>query len=279
MSPDELEVLRVWAPERDAGPLGDWLLERGAQAVEVGPGSHTRVVLTVYAEASELEPLAAALREHWGARGVEGRREPLGVDWLGAYERALSPVQLTPRVRLVPSSTPNAAPNVLHLEPGMYFGFGDHPTTALVARWLEPRAARQRVLDVGTGTGVLALLAMRAGATHALGCDVDAASVAAASVNAERNGISRCRFTAQSVAQLSERFDLVVANIEAGTLVELAPALRRCVASDGWLALSGLLREQIDWVSDAYRAVGVELELAEIDEPWALLHGMARTSR
>lgn len=273
MRPDELEVLRVHVAAHDAAVLEDWLLEQGAQGVESGEAGAARVRLTVYAEAPELERLAGALVQRWGPKGVECRREQLGIDWVRAYERGLRPIQLTPLTRLLPSREPNADVRTLHLEPGMYFGFGDHPTTALIARWLEVQAPGQRVLDVGTGTGVLALIAARAGARGVWGCDVDGASVEAARLNAARNRISGCHFTTQPASEIAERFDVVVANIEAGILVELAPAVRCRLRPRGSVALSGLLEDQVDWVTDGYRAAGIELRVAEVLEPWALLQG------
>lgn len=136
---------------------------------------------------------------------------------------------------------------VVEIDPGNGFGAGGHPTTLLVLRWLlefERQAGRVqgvRVLDVGCGSGVLAVTAAMLGATHVDALDIDPAAVVATGANAVRNRVDdRVRLVAADLTTLEERYDLVLANIHAEILIALAPDLVRLLSADGTLVLSGL---------------------------------------
>jgi ribosomal protein L11 methyltransferase len=141
----------------------------------------------------------------------------------------------------------------LDIDPGAAFGLGDHPTTVLSARLL--RAALwpgATVLDVGTGSGVLAVLAARLGAPYVRAVDVSAAAVDAARANAERNGVAAIvDVGADQVATITDTFDVVVANLLAPILIDVAPDLRRVTAPAGALVVSGVLDAAHGHVLDA----------------------------
>jgi ribosomal protein L11 methyltransferase len=142
---------------------------------------------------------------------------------------------------------------VVRIEPGATFGLGDHPTTVLTIRGL--RAALRpgaRVLDVGCGSGVLAVTAVMLGASEAVGIDVSPASPPVAAANAEANGVaSRVHVSTTPLADVDDTFDVVVANLLAPALLSLADDLVRVVAPDGALVVSGLLTARADHVVDA----------------------------
>lgn len=164
----------------------------------------------------------------------------------------------------------------LLLDPGLAFGTGDHPTTELCLRWLDRTdLANQTVLDYGHGSGILAIAAMKLGAASALGMDIDPQAVTAGNNNAQRNKIGEnIHFTTQTV---SGQYDVVVANILAGPLTELASRISGHVKKGGKIALSGILHTQVEDVLEAYRPWITWAPVEQLDD-WVMLHGV-RNSR
>jgi ribosomal protein L11 methyltransferase len=151
---------------------------------------------------------------------------------------------------------------VLDIEPGATFGMGDHPTTILSLRALR-RCLRTkvpaRVLDVGCGSGVLAVAAARLGAEVADGIDISPAAEVTTTDNAARNGVAdRVSASTVPLQDVDRTYDLVLANILAPTLVELSDDLLRVLAIDGTLIISGILRERHDHVLEALRPLQVQ---------------------
>ena len=163
---------------------------------------------------------------------------------------------------------------VLSIDPGRAFGSGAHPTTRMclseLERLVEPQAA---VADIGCGSGVLAVAAAVQGAALVAAIDIDPEAVRATAENAARNGVAG--IVAPSETRVSElepgAYDLVVANIAASTLVELAPALVRAVADDGTLIVSGILEGQVPAVLAAFERQGFELGGTVADDDWRTL--------
>ena len=154
------------------------------------------------------------------------------------------------------------APTVVEIDPGGAFGAGTHPSTRLLAEWLAGElTGGERVLDVGCGSGVLALVAARLGAAEAVGIDIEPAAVSAARANARRNGLDGVASFSTALVGSSEleTFDVVVANITADVLMPLAGDIAARVAPDGRLAVSGISAAQTSSVAAAYRPHGIEL--------------------
>ncbi|WP_420436020.1 50S ribosomal protein L11 methyltransferase [Candidatus Poriferisodalis sp.] len=154
------------------------------------------------------------------------------------------------------------APAVVEIDPGGAFGAGTHPSTRLLAEWLAGElTGGERVLDVGCGSGVLALVAARLGAAEAVGIDIEPAAVSAAQANARRNGLDGVASFSTALVGSSElgTFDVVVANITADVLMPLAGDIAARVAPDGRLAVSGISAAQTSSVAAAYRPHGIEL--------------------
>lgn len=168
------------------------------------------------------------------------------------------------------------AQEVVEIDPGQAFGAGAHPSTRLLAEWLAGgMAGSERVLDVGCGSGVLALVAARLGAAEAVGIDIEPAAVAAAEANAQRNGLDDIAgFSTASVdvAALGT-FDFVVANITADVLIALAGDIAARVAPEGRLAVSGISAGQASSVAAAYRPHGIELADPVRLDDWVSVHG------
>lgn len=200
-------------------------------------------------------------------------------DWTRVWMDAFQPMRFGRRLWIVPSwhECPDPKGVNLRLDPGLAFGTGTHPTTALCLEYLDGMSDMpDRVLDFGCGSGVLALAALMLGADQADGTDIDPQALTAMQDNAQRNGLDRQITTAlpQDFAP-DAPYPLVVANILSGPLQELAPTLTGHLAPGGRLILSGLLTEQAQAVMTAYPNV-------TFDEPasqgeWCRLTGV-RTS-
>ena len=147
-----------------------------------------------------------------------------------------------------------APPAVIRLDAGLAFGSGQHPTTALCLEWLaQTRWDGCRVLDYGCGSGVLGLAALALGAQAVVGVDYDPQALIASHDNACFNGCdSRLSLLPPAEFVVEAKYDLVIANILANPLIELAPLLSQCLRPQGSLILAGLLAEQVDKVRHAY---------------------------
>jgi ribosomal protein L11 methyltransferase len=155
------------------------------------------------------------------------------------------------------------------LDPGLAFGTGTHPTTALCLEWLASHpVAHLNVIDYGCGSGILAIAALLLGASQAHGVDIDPQAMTASRDNAEKNRVQQ--HLQCCLAQSFEPFqaDVVLANILANPLIELAPALAALVKPGGYLILSGILNEQAEAVQAAYQAYGMIIERVERREDW-----------
>ncbi|MCC6809657.1 MAG: 50S ribosomal protein L11 methyltransferase [Deltaproteobacteria bacterium] len=207
-------------------------------------------------------------------------------DWANKWKEFYRPLRVGDNLWVSPSwekapDVPGAV--VIRLDPEMAFGTGQHPTTRLclqlVERLLTERQReieRLRILDVGTGSGILAIGAALLGAKHIVGVDNDQVSVETAKANAERNGVAAmCKFWVgampQAAPHVGETFDIILANILADPLIEMAPTLRSLRASAGQVVLSGLLNDQADRVIAAYAAEGFTVEDHLREDEWSAL--------
>lgn len=172
---------------------------------------------------------------------------------------------------------PEPDATILRLDPGLAFGTGTHPTTSLCLSWLDQHIRQQKsLLDFGCGSGILAIAALLLGAEQADGVDIDPQALEASLANAQANQVEdRLRlFSAEqfSAEHHHQQYDIVVANILSGPLVELAPTLAGHTLAGGDIVLSGILAEQADNVLKAY-APYFKMDAPLFEEDWVLLHG------
>lgn len=200
-------------------------------------------------------------------------------DWTREWLKDFKPLQFGRRLWVVPTAfePPEPAAVNLVLDPGLAFGTGTHPTTALCLEWLDGLDLEGKtVVDFGCGSGILAIAAALLGAQEVFATDIDPQALTATRDNAQRNGvvnrISLCLPDAMPAVQA----DVVVANILAGPLAELAETLASHVAPGGKLALAGLLADQAKATAKAYQDLGVELEMTGEREGWVRLEGVRR---
>jgi ribosomal protein L11 methyltransferase len=226
----------------------------------------TTTIIASFDHPDRAEEALAQLPAAWHPR----LGEVVGDAWRDEWKKHFEPFAVCPGIVIRPpwrAYDRGPGERVIVLEPGRAFGTGLHETTSLVAEALSQRAHRVRgatVLDVGCGSGILALIALELGAAAVRAIDVDPEAVAVARENAERNGRAKeLRADGAFIDDLREPFGVVVANIEAKTLVEIAPALTACVGRGGWLVLSGILgsgaaASQWSEVRMAYEGLHVE---------------------
>lgn len=272
--PEHVEDAVAWFSERRVAGLEERAARGGVELVLYG---EHRPSLERSAKAAKAELSNA------GLVSIRVRRSTAALAaWQTSWAEHLAPMRVTPRLVAVPTTcdVPRLPRGVrsIALEPALTFGFGEHPTTRLVARALEALCRRARpggVLDVGTGSGILAFVAVMSGARRATGVDVDAEAVRAARKNAVRNGLAACcRFTTTPVSKIRGRFDVVVANIRLEPLVTLAPWVARAVAPGGFLLLSGVLVTERAAIARRYGAFGfghARLPVSKSEEGWALV--------
>lgn len=238
------------------------------------------VVVTALFEADrDEEALLDALADRFGALPPLRRERLDDQPWERAWMDDFRPMRFGERLWIVPTwAEPPAADAVnIRLDPGLAFGTGTHETTALCLEWLDgaPLAGR-RVLDFGCGSGVLAVAALLLGASEAWACDIDPQALLATRENAARNGVAdRLHCVLADALPATLTCDVVVANILAGPLVELAPRLAGHCAPGGSLALSGILAQQGETVAAAYRPL-FRLDPFAQRNDWLRISGVRR---
>ncbi|MCX7854466.1 MAG: 50S ribosomal protein L11 methyltransferase [Anaerolineae bacterium] len=198
-------------------------------------------------------------------------------DWAEAWKKHLTVLHIGRRLVIRPSwlpYTPIEGEVVVELDPGMAFGTGTHPTTQMCLLALEDYVRPgARVLDLGTGSGILAIAAAKLGAKRVLALDTDPQAVSVARENVYRNGVAdRVRVARGSLAQAIGRFDVVVVNILARVLVEMAEqGLARRLAPEGRLVVAGLLAAQEEDVRKAFQQNGLAIVGRRQVEDWVAL--------
>jgi ribosomal protein L11 methyltransferase len=162
---------------------------------------------------------------------------------------------------------------VVKLDPGLAFGTGTHASTALCLEWLDAHLARgMTVIDYGCGSGILAIAALKLGAAHTMAFDIDPQALIATLDNAERNNVAAALTTVAAATALQPAAELVLANILAGTLIELTDSLATLVRPGGQIVLAGILAEQAPAVALAF-APCFDIRTAAQREGWVLLAG------
>ncbi|CDH32488.1 50S ribosomal protein L11 methyltransferase [Xenorhabdus bovienii] len=288
--------LRLNTTGQQAEALGDELMESGAVSVtfqdshdtpifEPLPGE-TRLwgdtdVIGLYDAEMDMKAVVGQLEQiPQLGKGFLHKIEQLeDKDWEREWMDNFHPMCFGNRLWICPSWREVPEPDAVNvmLDPGLAFGTGTHPTTSLCLQWLDGLdLTGKTVIDFGCGSGILAIAALKLGAKQAIGIDIDPQAIQASRDNAERNGVS-----AQLTLYLSKdqpadlKCDIVIANILAGPLRELAPIIGSLPKSGGLLGLSGVLASQAEGVAQAYNNEFIIDPIAEQEE-WCRITGIKK---
>lgn len=220
------------------------------------PVFETARVTGLFASDTPAEPIERSLRDALGEDVRVTTSTLADAHWASAWLARHPPLRFGRRLWIAPHEAPVDADDdavIVRLDPGLAFGTGTHPTTALCLEWLaQADLAGAHILDYGCGSGILAVAAARLGAASVTAVDIDDQAVRATRENAQRNDVN-ARIKTPAIDAIGARtFDIVLANILAQPLITLADTLTGHAAPDAPLVLSGLLTRQIDDVKNAY---------------------------
>lgn len=287
--------LSLAAGELDPEQVSDQFMEMGAVSVtfldsadepvlEPAPGetplwSQTRVVALFEAGLSR-EMLIKQVADQLGEAAADRLQiEHLDDrDWVRAWMDEFQPMRFGERLWICPSHMSPPEPDAvnLYLDPGLAFGTGTHPTTALCLEWLDRNLPEGlTVIDYGCGSGILAIAAARLGARQVWAVDNDPQALIATRDNAARNGVAERIETLLPDALPAIQADLMLANILANPLVTLAPTLAARLRPGGRIVLSGILAEQEGMIRRAYETAFESLSV-ERQEDWIRIDGVRR---
>ncbi|MFZ7344106.1 50S ribosomal protein L11 methyltransferase [Avibacterium volantium] len=288
--------IRINSTNQQAETISDYLEEIGSVSVtfmdsqdtpifEPLPGE-TRLwgntdVIALFDAETDMQQIVSLLKSagHLSEETAYKIEQIEDKDWEREWMDNFHPMQFGKRLWICPSwrEVPDEnAVNVM-LDPGLAFGTGTHPTTALCLEWLDSLDLNGKtVIDFGCGSGVLAIAALKLGAKSAIGIDIDPQAILASRNNAEQNGVSnRLQLFLAKDAPQDLQADVVVANILAGPLKELAPTISQLVKTQGKLGLSGILETQAQSVCEAYQEQ-FSLDPVAIREEWCRITGVAK---
>ena len=285
--------LRLYTQRDSVAALEDQLLACGAVAVtlednadqpllEPGVGetplwNQTRLT-GLYPADSDMHAVLAQLP----AQVLENHRVEIleDKDWAREWMQHFQPMRFGEQLWVCPSwlEPPHAGAVNLLLDPGLAFGTGTHPTTAMCLRQLDGMPLRgQTVVDYGCGSGILAVAALKLGAARALGVDNDPQALTASAENSRRNGVQQAQFKVAlpqqvAMADWGQQADLVVANILSGPLVDLSDTLISFLKPGGDLLMAGLLSSQSETLRAHYTPV-IQLSVVDQQDDWVCLRG------
>ena len=288
--------LQIPADPDNADQLEDLLMEMGSDAVsmeddadqplyEPDPGTtplwSQTTVTGLFDSGRDIEQLCADIRDAWHQQTQQALPE-IDVtlvedkDWERAWMDDFQPLKFGERLWIVPSwhDAPDPDAANLMLDPGLAFGTGTHPTTALCLEWLDGQDPHgKQVIDYGCGSGILGLAALLLGADHVIGVDTDPQALEASRGNARRNGVEDSKLDLFLPDNEPEtKADIMLANILAQPLIGLAPHLASRTRPGGDLVLSGILSNQAREVMAAYEPWFV-MDEPEQREEWIRLTG------
>jgi ribosomal protein L11 methyltransferase len=239
------------------------------------------IIVGLFDDQENLQPVVTYLEKLQNAGNIKHfEQQPLpDEDWERRCLDSFVPIRCGKRLWICPSWQTPPEPDAVNviLDPGLAFGTGTHPTTFLCLEWLDANIkGGETVIDYGCGSGILAVAALKLGATYAAGVDHDPEALKASRENAEVNFLT----AKQLEISLPESFkspevDLVIANILAKPLIEFAPMLANYVKTGGRILLSGILFEQSEAVSAVYTQ-WFEMQPAVFKEEWSCLSGIKR---
>ncbi len=278
--------LRVWSPAELQEPLTNFLVERTGRGVQLegewikafcrqGPETDSCIhgLSRYYQSLRQMYPDLPELQVV--PEDIETK------NWGEAWKAFYKPILIGKTIVVKPTWEPYQAIRgqvIIEIDPGRAFGTGKHPSTALCIELLEKCIGEMgpsgvgsdlSVLDVGTGTGILGIVAARLGVRRVLGLDVDPEALKAANHNLVLNRVAHTMIVSDTpLEQVVETFDLVVANLTATLISQISAALINRVGERGWLLLGGLLDEQVEGVIHSFQSHDFQLVQSRSTEEW-----------
>ncbi|TCJ98299.1 [LSU ribosomal protein L11P]-lysine N-methyltransferase [Volucribacter psittacicida] len=288
--------IRLNSTNQQAEIIGDYLEQLGSVSVtfmdsqdtpifEPLPGE-TRLwgntdVIALFDAETDMPPIVNALKaKHYITNENAYKIEQIeDKDWEREWMDNFHPMQFGKRLWICPSWRKVPDPQAVNvmLDPGLAFGTGTHPTTALCLEWLDSLDLQGKtIIDFGCGSGILAIAALKLGAKQAIGIDIDPQAILASRNNAIANGVeNQLQLYLSKDVPTELRADLVIANILAGPLKELYPNIKTLVKPQGELGLSGILATQAESVCQRYQD-GFDLDPVTCREEWCRITGKAK---
>ena len=276
----EWEKISITLPERSADMVAEFIISATSRGVEIQDAHGDEVCVTAWLSTQEVECGMAGriedfIRQIQKAAGADAGvvtllREDAGdQDWAEKWKEFFRPVRIGRHFVVKPqweSFEPEAKDIIIEIDPGQAFGVGTHASTALMLENMEWLWEQRRkdveflpwVLDTGTGTGILGIAAAKMGAARVTAIDIDPEAVRTARENAGLNDVGHVmRVNSTTVGEITEKFDVVLANIDRDTLRVLAADLAGVMAVRGILMVSGILREQRTEVEQLFSEQGL----------------------
>jgi len=282
------QQLEIICNKAYAENLSDFLLEAGAVSstieaanqseilFEFEPGKesgvwHLNKIISLFEESFDCLPVLQEIKKNYTENIIQHMELTILPDqnWHENWMENFEPVQISKKLWICPSwqePKDSTAINII-LDPGMAFGTGTHPTTAMCLRWLEKNIqGGETLIDFGCGSGILAIAAVKLGCKKVIAIDIDPQALVVTKENAEKNHVSPEQLTTLlAPIENIEPTNLVVANILANPLIELAPLIHSMTKENGKIALSGLLKQQASDVKNAYTQWFNIQEFEEVD--------------
>ena len=278
--------LSVWSPHVVQEPMANFLVEQTSRGVELKgnwikaycrQGEEARYCLKqlhrYYKDLQQLYPELPTLKVL--------QEDVQDEDWAETWKTFFKPIRVGSGIVVKPSwesYEPRANQVVIEIDPERAFGTGNHPSTALCIEILEHIISSvsagegdsgPSVLDVGTGSGILGIVAARQGAQRVLGLEIDPEALEAAQRNVDRNGVGEIMsVTLTPLDQVEQTFDVVVANLTASLLTHMADDLVGHVSAQGLLLLSGIVAEQVEEVAKCFQTHYFKVVDSRATEEW-----------
>lgn len=288
--------IRVHANEDTAEKISNMLMATGSQAVtfmdakdtpiyEPLPGDEVRywantIVMGLYEADHDMDKVVTYLKNQpLLSENLTYKIEALeDKDWEREWMDNYHPMKFGQRLWVCPTWREIPEPDAVNilLDPGLAFGTGTHPTTALCLTWLDSLDLDGKtVVDFGCGSGVLAIAALKLGAKRVIGVDIDPQAIEASAANAKRNGVENQLELYLPADQPTLEADVVVANILAGPLKALSEVITAYARKGADIALSGILENQAEQLLEVY-GVNCDLEPIAVQEEWVRISGRKR---
>ena len=277
-------ILTLMTAQSAAEMISDWVAENlGRTVVELKKPGGVECALEIYFDSTIEAELAARAMAHFPIKGCSVR-EYAAEEWSESWKKHFKPMDIGQKLRIVPPWLANSEGRgqesgvsgeriEIVINPGLSFGTGNHFTTRFCLEQLDrfvPQSGAKTMLDVGTGSGVLAIAAVRLGVEQALGVDFDPICVECSMENAMANGVSaQTSFRQHDITDgwPDEKYDIVCANIYASLLIDNAATLLR--VAEKYLLLTGIREVELDGVADTFVRLGGREIVRDGDGEWS----------